>query len=290
MNRLEYTLKKHKRKLLFSFFAAIGVLWTIIECSSYLSKKFRDFTENNLLILFLVIVTSIIYSIVATLPKRKICQNIKNLNTSISIEVGDLLDKRGNLVIGSSNYFDTKTSRTDSLKTQLINRFFNNAVDHLDSLIMQSLENQGAIGTTVNTQTKPQGKTIKYNVGTTADIPLPSDPNTKIFISIICEVIYKGQAKSKVADYRMLFKSLEEIWKHIRNTNNNKEIYIPVLGAGVTGLSLSKLTLIQLIVFSFLLNSKESKIGKSLNIVIPDSNYDPELFYEVETYLKSFQI
>jgi hypothetical protein len=290
MNRYIYVLKEQKLKLLINFFGSIGVLWTIIECLSFLIQNFKDVTEGNAFVLIFVVITSIISSVIVTLPKRKICQNFKNLNTSINVEIGNLLDKSGNIIIASSNYFDTKTSKTDSLKTQLIKKFFNNAVDHLDNLITESLNDQGIIGNEVEIQTKPKGKRIKYEIGTIADIQLPSDSNTKIFISVICEVIYNGQNKTKNSDFRMLSKALEELWKHVRNTNNDKDIYIPILGAGVTGLSLSKSTLIQLIVFSFLLNSKESKIGKSLNIVIPDNNYDPELFEEINSYVKTFKI
>jgi hypothetical protein len=290
MSRLSYIFKEQKKKLIINFFSAIGVLWTSIECTSHLIKTFKTFSEDNIWVLIAVVIVSIIYAVVYTLPKRKIKQNFTNLNTAVNIEIGNLLDKEGNVVIGSSNYFDTKTSKTDSLKTQLINKFFNNSVNHLDNLIDISLDQQGLIGQEVDIQEKPNGKRRKYEIGTTADITLPSKSNTNIFISVICEVVYNGQTKSKISDFRMLFKSLEETWKHIRRTNNNKDIYVPILGAGVTGLSLSKLTLIQLLVFSFLLNSKESKIGKSLNIIIPESNYDPELFQEIENYLKTFQI
>lgn len=290
MDRFYYVLKEKKLKFLFIFFSSIGILWTLIECLSFLIKKFREATEGSILILILVTIISIIYSIIITLPKRKISQNFTNLNTSINIEIGNLLEKSGNIIIASSDYFDTNTSKTDSLKTQLINKFFNNAVAHLDKLIEESLHIQGIIGSKVDVQTKPKGKRVKYEIGTVADVQLPSDPNTKIFISVICEVIYNGQNKSKKSDFRMLSKALEEIWKHIKNTNNDKNIYIPVIGAGVTGLSLSKSTLIQLIVFSFLLNSKESKIGKSLNIIIPENNYEPELFEEIGNYLKTFKI
>jgi hypothetical protein len=265
-------------------------LWTIIECLSFLNADFKAATENNICILLIVLLISLISAIIISFPRQKISRRFENLNTEINIEVGNLLDKKGHIIIASSNYFDTKTSKTDSLKTQLIKRYFNNAIDHLDQLINESLAEQGKTGREVNIQEKPKGKRIKHEVGTVVDIQLPSDNNTKIFISVICEVIYVGQTKTKKSDFRMLTKSLEETWSHIRNTNNNKDIYLPILGAGVTGLSLSKSTLIQLISFSYLLNSKESKIGKSLNIVIPESNYEPELFEEINNYLNTFKI
>jgi hypothetical protein len=290
MKRISYIFKRKKLQALITFFSSVGVLWTIIECLSYLIEDFKTATENNIFVLIIVLLISIISTIIISLPKRKISNTFSNLNTEINIVIGNLLDKKGHIIIASSNYFDTKTSKTDSLKTQLISKYFNNAVDHLDQLINRSLEEQNKIGIEVDIQEKPKGKRIKYEVGTVVDIQLPSDIETKIFISVICEVLYVGQTKSKKSDFRMLTKVLEETWNHIRNTNNNKDIYIPILGAGVTGLSLSKSTLIQLIVFSYLLNSKESKIGKSLNIVVPEKNYEPELFEEINNYIKTLKI
>lgn len=290
MKRISYIFKKKKLKASINFFSSIGLLWTAIEFLSFLIEDFKDATENNICVLLIVLLISLTSAIILSLPIRKISRRFENLSTEINIEIGNLLDKKGHIIMASSNYFDTKTSKTDSLKTQLINRYFNNAIDHLDQLIIKSLAEQGKTGSEVDIQEKPKGKRIKYEVGTVADIQLPSEIDTKIFISVICEVFYVGQTKSKKSDFRMLTKSLEETWSHIRSTNNNKDIYLPILGAGVTGLSLSKSTLIQLISFSYLLNSKESKIGKSLNIVIPESNYDPELFEEINSYLNTFKI
>ncbi len=289
-SRLDYIFNERKLKLFFNFFGSVGVLWTIIECLSYLIQNFKNSTEGNIFVLLIVICVSLAYSITVTLPQMVISRNFTNLNTSFRIEVGNLLDKSGNLIIASSNYFDTRTSKTQSLKTQLINKYFNNSIDLLDRLIQDNLNTQGITGKSVDVIEKPNGKRIKYEIGTVADIQLPSRPNTRIFITVICEIIYNGQIKSKRSDFRMLSKALEKTWEHIRNTNNDEDIYIPILGAGVTGLSLSKATLIQLIVFSFLLNSKERRIGKSLNIIIPDDNYDPKLFEEINNHIQTFKV
>lgn len=286
--RLLYVFKNQKKKLFVNSLACLGFLWLVIESTSFFIKPANEYISNNIWLLILILILSFCYGVFKSLPKTKISKQFRNLNTAVKIEIGELLEKEGNLIIASSDYFDTTNSNTKSLKTQLINKYFNSAVKNLDSQIEDSLKEQNLIGK--ENKDKTYGKAKQFNIGTTAIVNIPSNSNIQIFITVICKVVYEGSSKKKKSDLNMLKLALENIWATIKNRNNNGDIYTPILGAGVTGLSYSKLTLSQLIIISFLLNSKNNKIGKSLNIVVPLRNYSPELFERLDYFINSFEI
>lgn len=286
--RFKYVFTNKLRKLIVNTLTALGLIWLLIEPTSFFIEPFNKFTSKNHYIFILIIIVSLFYGVIKSLPKIKVSKQFKNLGTTVKIEIGELLEKDGNLIIGSSDYFDTSTSNTNSIKTQLISKYFKGAVNNLDSQIDSSLEEQNLLG--IENTSKTIGKSNKFDIGSTAVINIPSNEKIQVFLSVICKVVYIRSKKTKQSDYKMLNLALENIWTTIKNKNNNKDIYTPILGAGLTGLSFSKLTLSQLIITSFLLDSKSTKIGKSLTIVIPERNYSPEIFERLDDFIHSFEV
>lgn len=291
IENLKYLFCIRKAHLIQEFLAFLGAFWLLIEITSFFWEWFNKFSNKNLVLFIIILILTLILVIKNNYPKKVISREFKNLNNIIvKIEIGELLNKEGNIIIGSSDFFDTTTNSTTSIKRQIIDKYFNGAIQSLDNQIETSLQSQNIHGTQVLPADKPNGKRVRYEIGDTAYFTIPSNTNIQVFISAICKVIYKGGVKSKEADIKMLTDALEKIWITIKNKNNNKNIYTPILGAGITGLNISKTTLCQLIIVSFLINSKNNKIGKSLNIIIPQRNYDPEMFHNLEIFINSFSI
>ncbi|CAM3081725.1 hypothetical protein DRF59_06770 [Chryseobacterium flavum] len=289
--KMTFLFCHRKLNLIKDFLTLLGVFWLLIEVTSFFWEWFNEFSNKNLGLFIFILILTLLIAVKINFPKKEISREFKNLNnTIVKIEIGELLSKEGNIIIGSSDFFDTTTNNTTSIKRQIIDKFFNGAIQSLDSQIETSLNAQNIQGTQVSINEKPVGKRIRYDIGETANFSIPSNINIQVFISAICKIVYKGGVKTKEADIKMLTEALEKIWLTIRNNSNNKNIYIPILGAGITGLNMSKTTICQLIIVSFLINSKNNRIGKSLNIIIPERNYDPEMFSNLEIFIKSFSI
>lgn len=158
--RIKYAFGNLKKRMASRFLAITGLFWTFIELSSFASDRIYCFTSKNVNFFLLSILVIAIITIIISLPRMKISKYFDNFYTSINIIIGELLDKEGNIVIASSDYFDTTTSKTDSIKSQLINKYFAGATGHLDNEINKSLSAQKIEGELMSTEIKPIGKII----------------------------------------------------------------------------------------------------------------------------------
>lgn len=69
-----------------------------------------------------------------------------------------------------------------------------------------------------------------------------------------------------------------------------KEVSVPVLGSGLSGINLSNLMIIESIILSYAIHSKTSRISDKLSIIIPNDKYDPKDFHEICRFLDAIQI
>ena len=268
------------------FLTALGTVWLSIEFPSFLIKDFANFiNENSFTSFWMAISLSIAYSLIRDWPITKKTKLFKASNTAICIKVGDIFDEEKNIVIGSSDYFDTNFRRTDiSLKSKMMDKYFNGNLSSLDNLISTSLSSQNISGQ-IDLARSP-GKNVKYPIGTTAVIPVAQK---RFFLSIITNLINNSQGSTTEASPSKLNIALNAIWKQIKNEGRMEEIAIPVLGSGLSGITLSRLMIIQSIIMSYSIFAKDTRISKKLNIIISKKDYDPEDFHHACKYLDSMQ-
>jgi len=283
--RLKYTFKSLKTKLLEIFLYVFGLIWLLIESGSVFFDSISSFIKDYGPIIFLIsLIISIIISLSITIPKTSIEKTFLASNTKICIKKGNILSEKGNIAVTTSNYFDLNKQKqsSNSIKQQLIKDLFENNLDEINKLIEESLSKQKIKGKKDKRKTK--GKTIKYKIGTAAVVP---NNGRKIFFLILTKLnLDKGITESKL---EYLQKGLNSLWEILDSEGNLKPISIPVFGSGLSKISLSRLIFIQLIVMSYVSYARTRRISRQLNIVINDSNYDPEEFYQIEKFLKSIE-
>lgn len=286
--RLIYLFTKNKSVLGKYFLICFGTIWLLIECSSSLSKGFKTWVEpHGPGILISAIIVSILFGSFRAFPQLKISRKFKGSNTSIVLKVSDLLNEPGNIVVGSSDYFDTDydVNSNVSLKSKVINTLFSSDKASVDKLIDQSLNIQNLGGEFI--ETKPSGKKTKFPIGTIAILP---HQQRKVFILVLSCLTFDSNGKHTFSTPEKLNSALSCLWNKMKVEGKMKEFSVPVLGSGLSQINLSFLILIQILILSFVVYSKQTRITERLNIVVHESNYDPEDFNEVSQFLRSIQI
>lgn len=287
--RSKYLLsKKISFLILHNFLFAFGFFWLIIECPSALHSEFQKMiSKYDPWILVIIVLLSLLYAVYKTFPRITYTKKFKSTQTSISLKVGDLLDEKENIVIGSSNYFDFNNNRKTgvSLKSQLISRLFNDDIDFINNLVQKSLI--GLENIAVFDKEKKYGNKTHYPIGTVAVLP---DSGRKIFAVISTKLINIGNKTHTQSDPEILNQSLIGLWKQIKLEGSKKRFSLPVLGAGLGNVNLSYLLIIQSIILSYAIYSKSSTISKEMTLVISPNDYNPEDFEEAMQFLNSIQI
>ncbi len=287
--RLKYLIStKNLRNIGGNFLLSFGCTWLLIECPSALSSKFKNTIDNlDPWLLIIALFSSVFYALYKAYPRITYTRKFKSTQTSISIKVGDLLGEKGNLVIGSSNYFDFDYNKSTgvSLKSQVINKLFKNDVNSINNLIKKSLK--GLEHLAEFDEIKKYGNKLKYPIGTVAILP---QDERKIFVVILTELILKGKDKDTKSDPEILNKALIGLWQKIKLEGRKKEFSLPVLGAGLSHVQLSYLLIIQTILLSYAIYSRNTAISNKMNLVISPDDYNPEDFEEAKQFLNSLQI
>jgi hypothetical protein len=285
---MDYFLSKDTfLKFSSSFLIAFGTIWLLIEFPSSHINNFKTFIDINAnYILCVSIFISLLFGVFKIIPKKRIYKKFIASNTSIEIIIGDLFKDNVNILIGSSNYFDTNSNISNStLKSQLINRCFSGETKHLDELIESSLSVQNLSG--IFDESKPFGKKNKFPIGTTIRI---DQNNRQIFMLIISELFFNGTNKHTSSTPDLLNTALYKFWNFYKTEGRMKEISIPVLGSGLARVNLSYRVLIQLIILSFITYSKSTRITEKLKIVVYEKDYNPEDFEELNKFVNSIDI
>lgn len=288
LKQLQYLFSKNLLNLVQNFLIAFGTIWLFIEFPSYMIKAMEDYIKsNNLSILILALVVSLLYGVLRAFPRTKYTRLFKASNTSITVKVGDLFAEKKHIVIGSSDFFDTDydVNSNISMKSQMINKLFPGNVSLLDHIIETDMTSQNVLGQ--HEPLKLSGKKIKYPIGTTAIIP---NNGNRIFLLIIANLIYAHHNKHTESDPQKLNTALNSLWDKIKTEGRMKEVSLPVLGSGLAGVNLSHLLIMQLIILSFTIYSKRTRITPELNIIVAERNYDPSDFEETCRFLQTIQI
>jgi hypothetical protein len=285
--QLVYIIQDNKKQLAIHFLASFGTIWLFIEFLSALFDTVRNCTNNyDWYFLIFVILISLFYGFREAWPLMKMSRKFKSSNTEICVIIGDLFSQPHNLVVTSSDFFDTSIPQGTrvSLKSQMIDKYFSGNIQTLDRLIDKSLVDQGANGTF---ESSKNGKKYRFPIGTIAVVPASQN---KIFIAVLATLTFQNNIKHTLSDPNKLHIALNELWKQVRIEGRMKEVSVPILGSGLAGINLSNLMVIELIIMSYAINSKTNRISDKLTIVLPKEKYDPRDFNEINSFLEAIQI
>jgi Domain of unknown function (DUF6430) len=216
--------------------------------------------STKLISLTIFMIINIGISVILSLPKSRINLQITN-KVNLNVYYGDIFNQKGVVVIPVNEYFDTlvddKIISSSTLHGQFIKQVFGGNIAELDRIIKKELQNykEKAI------VTRSGGNSKKYELGTTISI----DKDGKCYYLVaFTRFNEKNKAESFNVDYQIILKSLLDF---IHVNSQGKNVNIPLIGGGQSGINLTKQKLLEYLLFSIQIHDHLTVSG-NINIVL----------------------
>ena len=239
------------------FFAALGAAWLVLELTFGLTSWTPE-ASNKLVLLVVCVGFATVFSCVRGRKKRSISLVVNAVD--LHVEFLDIFAAPGQRVISVNEYFDSNIGREVSEKSlhgQFIIKILNGRSVDFDERVSRSI--QGVQGEVVISKNAPN---VRYPLGTTALIEDVRGNDYYVFAFSKTDLVtYK--AKTTKEDFVV---ALGGLWKAVHANSNGKDVYIPLVGDGLSGVPLDKQSLLRAMIFS--LNMQNEKIAQSITIAI----------------------
>jgi len=267
-------IKYHPWRAFIYLFASFSVLWTLVEGVTYFipSLDFRGIAP-----LITVVVISIIYTAVKIRHPSKIKIPIRHTNTQIEIKFGDIFKEDGFRVIAVNEFFDSEIGlpvSANSLHGIFLSRCFGGHSQAFDQIIEEELKDSPG-----ENVTRPQGKERKYPIGTTATIPVNND-------HYLCFALTKTEINTckAYADMPTLWQALIGLWQKARISVGGSALVLPLVGSGLSGISIPTRELLDLVVLSVITESKRRQITTCIRIILTPDRYEEVELKEIKRH------
>lgn len=265
-----------KRALLFAS-STFGVVWGLIECTSYFIKD--DELLKNGWVVILVIVLCLIPSFVLTLPRRKVDYKIPNSNTVLTVKFGDLFQEEGVSVIAVNEFWDTQLGNPVSITTlhgKFIQKMFQSHAEVLDRHIEKQLNGQE-----IENVVRNEGKSLRYPIGSAIKIGC----NGKDFILFALTSTELAKCKSS-CDVPQLWRALEKLWIYVREHHNGHPVSMPLVGDNLARIGLKEDVLLNLLITSFIRANSKEPICSSIRFILHESKFNEIDLHKIIEYRK----
>lgn len=249
-----------------SMLEAIGVIGSFVSISWAIFQDTLGEVEIICpwLIIFMIFLVSFIYALSTVWKKTKI--KLK-LSEKVKAEVffGDLFSSKEIIVIPVNEYFDTivdeKIISSKTLHGVFVRSYFGGNEADLKNQISNELKNVDYID--INSG-RPAGNKKRYPLGTVCQVK----KDEKIFFLVALTKFNKNdRAEVKNSEYQRV---LCDLFSYIEQNSQGRRVSIPLIGAGHSGVNLSKQKLLEFLLFSVNLKDNLTLIG-GVNIVLHNS-------------------
>lgn len=260
------------------FFICLGIISSIIQILTFSFPDLQNYRWKGLL--FTIFISGIV-ALIKVWPKDSFSESFSNPDVKIGIKVGNIFDQVGHLVIGFSDTFDTEVGdviSNTSLQGQFLMSMYGNNKMKLDSDLEALLQNEES----TEDMTKTRGKNKRYKIGTVVAL---NGQNRKFFC---CAYSNMGSDLKATSDINNLWLALQNLWVKIRKEGEQKTVVLPVIGTNLARVSgISYKLPIDLILLSFIINSRVEPISKELVLMIKEEDKDKINMIEMQDFLKS---
>lgn len=258
MRALWILLRKNPLALLGRAFIAFSVAWTATEALNHFfgwaSLKSRE-------CFVAIIVGSVVYAIYSLWRPAHVRIVVPMSNVAVEIAFGDIFDHDGVAAIPVNEYFDSEIGLPVSAKSLhgiLLLRYFGGHPDAFDRQLSAKLNSRA-----VETVTRHQGKCQRFRIGTCAAI----EASGQRFLLFALTHTDIATCKAS-ADVPQMFEALAGLWKEARAELGGDALNIPLVGSGLSGVGLPSRELLNIIILSFLDETKRQVIAHRLRIVL----------------------
>lgn len=266
------------------FLLVIGVVWTIIEISTFFIADMETWFPKGYITFMLVIVFALIISFVRLFPAKKYTRKLSFIDTKITIIIGQMFDDHdSHYVIGFNNYFDTLAGDIvgiNTLQNNFLKKIYNDDRSKLDAEIKQQLDNfDPSVSTKI--ESKTLGNSVAYPLGTCISI---GEYKKRFFLLAYGHL--GNDMKWRSTNKDVIWTSLNNLWMEVKNMGHGIPVAIPLIGSALGRSGLSRKETMNLIITSFILESKNNLLTKELRVYVRPEDLDTISWYEVRDLIK----
>lgn len=253
-----------RRVLAMNFLSAFGA---VSAATGFLTAIFRSFPPYPAITFGASLAVCAVWGFARSYPRFRLRHQVKNLDVTVNIVIGDLFDQSSHLVIGFSDTFDTSVAsdrviHSSSLQGQLLNRLYGGNQRRLDAELDRALRTVPPTRTESRAD-KPHGKLLRYPIGTVAVL---GGPRRRIFAVAYGKMGNDLLANAPVED---LWHCFHQLWEAVYRNGQRGALSIPLMGSGLARVdSLDRENLLKLILLSFVAYSRLRLICHDLRVVI----------------------
>lgn len=216
--------------------------------------------KSKMIILLVFMLINLAIALFLSLPRPKININVSN-KIDLNIYFDDLFNQNGIIVIPVNEYFDTvvdeKIISSTSVHGQFIKRIFGGNIEDLVSQINKELE----LHKEKEIIERPRGNCKKYDLGTTISV---NKDGKDYFLVAFTRFNDNNKAESFNVEYQ---RTLNSLLNFIHSNSQGKNINIPLIGAGQSGINLTKQKLLEYLLFSIQIHDQLT-ISGSIGLVL----------------------
>jgi len=267
------------RRIASTFLVCFGGGWLLLEPAGLFFPNKLEFGWQGYISLVLL---SLLGTIVTRWPHTIIANKLSSPDSLIELKVGDLFDEPAHLVIGTNDVFDTELGeviKSMSVQGQFLTRVYNGDCIKLDSDIETALSVLEC--TKTEDLNKNRGKRIRYPVGTTIAL---GSVERRYFLTAYGRM---GSDLKCESNSDALWLALSNLWEEVRLKGQGMPIAIPIVGSDLARTNLPRMTLIRLILLSFVVASKNGYVSEKLTVVIHPKDLTTLNYYSLQDCLMS---
>lgn len=267
------------KRLGVTFASIFGLIWLFLEPAGLFLPEWLNWGWWGYVGL---VSFSSLCAVALNRPRTSVSRSLSSPDSAIRIKIGDLFDEPGHLVIGANDVFDTELgelTKPSSVQGQFLTRVYHSDHRRLEAEIDAALEPLKA--DRKREPNKKKGKFWRYPLGTTLAL---GSPDKRYFLNAYGYMSNDLRVKSTADD---IWYSLSCLWEQVRLKGHGMGVAMPVIGSDLARTNLPRMTLIKLIIISFIAASKKDFVSKDLTVVIHLKDVESVDLYALEDFLES---
>ncbi len=219
------------KELLSGFLPSIGLFLTAIKLIEFFFPNKLLWLQSNLVFVILII-CSLSYSIYRYYPRKNARFRISGTDAYISIRIGDILLFDENIVIPTSNFFNTDPAivAPNTLLGQYLKKHYNNDSVKISKEIDADIKNSLAHIESEVANVR-RGKSISYPLCSIATFKTPT--NKKAFLIAITKITENHDIHVE-SNISYIHEALDNLWNKAEIEIDNGILHITPFGSGVS--------------------------------------------------------
>jgi hypothetical protein len=278
--RAHWRRRSGRRHFATSFAIVFGGFWLFLEP---VSLAFPNLIDKNWRLFIGVFLLSAVAAGWRSRPKNRLEFSLSPTDVSIAVEVGDVLDQQGNIVIGSNDVFDTDLAdeiiSAASVQGQLLQNVFGGDLIELDRQISRSLDGIQC----VHDADKVFGKQERYAIGIVA---MAKKGEARYFLPAIATMSAHRPPHTS-ATITGVQTALTEAWQAIGKGGQREAVHAPIVGSHLARLGLSRTWLVQMMVLSFVAVATKESGSAKLTIWVAEQDAHVVDFATLDDWLRA---